>query len=113
MEQAQPLRPDENSMLSFDLDPEQWLDDPDDDEEAAAVTAAPPTVRHFADIGRLPAPDAAVLLRRTVTQAAATGNREGDTKKGGTLPATVVYLSFCSVVLPDLVAHRCSNPRHT
>ncbi len=96
MDQAQPLRPDDNSMLSFDLDPEQWLDDPDDEEEradepAAATAAPPPPVRHFANIGRLPAPDAAVLPRRMATPAPATGDRKGDHCKGS--PTSAMQLS--------------------
>ena len=78
-------------MLSFDLDPELWLDDPEDEEEQAdeppvSAVAAPPPVRNFANIGRLPAPDATVLPRRTVTQPIATGDCKGDNQEGGETP---------------------------
>ena len=71
------MRPDDNSMLSFDLDPELWMDEIEEEEEepAAALPSAAvaPPVRHFANVGRLPAPEAAARPRSTATRAAEDG----------------------------------------
>ena len=56
MDSLHPLRPDENSVLSFDMVPELWLDDPDEEEDEEEPLPLPPK-RHFANMGRLPAPD--------------------------------------------------------
>ena len=65
-----------------DLEPELWLDDPEEEEDAqanvppaAASAPPPPPVRHFANIGRLPAPDSAVLPQKTTADAKVNGER--------------------------------------
>ena len=87
MQQAQQLQPDDNSMLSFDLDPELWLEDPEDeeqepDEPSAPAAASPPPVRHFANIGHLPAPDDIPLPRCTAAKAVDRADRDGKLLSG-------------------------------
>ena len=66
MASMQSMLPDESSVLSYDLDPELWLDFLDEEEEEEEQPPPPPQ-RHFANIGRLPAPDPVVHPARTTT----------------------------------------------
>ena len=108
MEQAQPMRPDDNSMLSFDLDPELWLDDPEEEEEGAApklphaAAAPPPPVRHFANIGRLPAPDAVAVPRSMVTKAADNGECQPSTTQRNCAPPVQQCSTICRAFRQDL-----------
>jgi hypothetical protein len=64
------MLPDENSVLSYDLDPELWLEFLEEEEEEEEQPPPPPK-RHFANIGRLPAPDPIVPPPKTTTTSAA------------------------------------------